>query len=63
MNGLTSSEAINMAQNDSEVMRVHVNFKKYVTQIKEKSRIPVVTITKKLAEDQPLVLMPKEKKR
>lgn len=52
-----------MALNDTEVVRVHKSFKKYLKDMNEKSGIPITKITKRIAEDRPLHLVLTKKKR
>ena len=50
-----------MALNDSEVMRVHKDFKKYISDTKKKTGIPGVKITERIANLKPLVPFKKVK--
>jgi uncharacterized protein YvpB len=52
-----------MALNETEVIRVHKNFKKYMKELHEQSGIPITKISKRLAEERPIVAVIKIKKK
>lgn len=58
MNRQGKLEVISLALNDTSVIRVHSSFKKYLKKIKDESKMSFPVITKRLAEDSPLVVVP-----
>lgn len=44
-----------MALNETEVMRVHKNFKQYMKELNEKSGIPITKISLRIAEERPII--------
>lgn len=45
-----------MAKNESDIMRVHKDFKKYVCDIHEQTQIPITKITEEIAKNKPVAV-------
>jgi len=43
-----------MALNESDIMRVHKSFKKYVCEIHDRTNIPITKITEEIAKNKPV---------